>query len=185
MATRTRRSTRSRVPRTYATTLDFGNALPAGTPHPIDISAALETVLGRELHRSTVRTVRGYTNIVVNPAAANTFTRARVGIGIMWMPTDLVTDGTAAANVPDPLGDEYRWPYRRMVPISYMPTAAVAGSDIDRYKGSAIPIRLSARLQQPDGKHALFFVASYDSTSAANITSITFDIAVQVGAEVV
>jgi len=181
---RARRSFRTRMPRSYAITQDYGNTLPTGQPHPIDISAALETVSGRELNRATVRSVRGFANVVINPTTANTFTRARIGLGMIWAPTDYVIDGTAAAAVPDPLGDEYAWLWRRIIPVSYMPTQAVNGADIDLYKGNGIPVNASLRSKQPSPKHALFFIGSYDSTSAANVGGQTIDIAVTVGAEI-
>lgn len=179
MAARTTR-TRSSVPTVYGTSTDVGNNITADTVHAADLSAAVEAVSGRSLVRSVTRSIRGQIAILINPTAANTFTRTRVAAGIAWANSDLVTDQTVSANYPNPLLDEYDWVWRRHWMINYYPTAAGIGSGIRDYDGLAF-VRTKAMRKQPSSKHQLFLFTAYDDSSDANIGTVYVAYSLSVG----
>lgn len=168
------------MPVTRGTTVDQGNSLPVDTVYAVNLSDAVETVSGRELVRSTVRTIRGRLALTITPTAANTFTRARVAGGIAWAPDDLITGDNVDVDHLNPLNDEYDWVWRHLWMINYAPERAVAGDRINDY-GGLISLYSNRARKQPSVKHGLYLFMGRDDSDDANITSINFSVQATVG----
>lgn len=174
----------SRAPRRYSraarsgswftnTVVDTTAVLPTdGDPNAIDLSSPAETVLGNEFNGVThVRTTGEIQLVVTATAGAPTFTRAFVGVGLIWAPADFITTDTAVASNPNPFDDAYQWIWRRFRNINFAAPATVAGAGTNLYN-SYIPMVVRRRVRQPSSKHSLWLVGALNSAGQANIGSL-------------
>lgn len=170
----TRRVARRTRTGTWVTTTTIGtadNAPADADPSPHDLTAALETAIGRDIVGATFVRAIGEIQLVVTPsAAAPTFTRALLAFGIMWGSEDHITDASPTATVPNPFDDDYPWLWRRFRNVNFAAQATTAGAGTDRYN-SYIPIVLRRRAKQPSPKHKLWLIGALNSAGQGNLTS--------------
>lgn len=164
-----------------AVTTQTALTLTAATgPSPVDLSAAVETALGRELIDATFVRASGEINLVIGATASGTFTRGFFGFGLLWAPADFIATGTAASDVPSPFNDDYHWIWRKFRNVSYLASSTSSGADTDRYN-NRISVLVRRRIKQPSRQFSLWLIGEHLNSGIANITSVSYNSVLQVG----
>lgn len=164
------RTTRRQYPGSFitATTIGTSDSIDATNPKPHDISAAVVTSASRNLINATHVRTTGQIALTIQASTANVYTRGIFGFGLTWINSDMVSDGTAAADVPSPFDDDVAWLWRKFRIINYEATSTVSGADHDKFP-YLINITCRTRSAQPTPKHALYLVMALNTNGQANL----------------